>query len=84
MCTCGDTEHRKISSQGLGTALAENPIKGTGACKMERTAYHLDELDEADEFINDRIPGMPLLGFFTGTVLSLAIWGAVAFLALTV
>jgi hypothetical protein len=27
---------------------------------------------------------MPLLGFFTGTVLSLAIWGAVAFLALTV
>ena len=34
--------------------------------------------------INDRIPGMPLLGFFTGTVLSLAIWGAVAVLALTV
>ena len=51
---------------------------------MERIAYHLDELDEADEFINDRIPGMPLLGFFTGTVLSLAIWGAVAVLALTV
>ena len=33
---------------------------------MERIAYHLDELDEADELVNDRMPGMPLLGFFTG------------------
>jgi hypothetical protein len=50
---------------------------------MERTAYHLDELDEADELVNDRLPGMPLLGFLTGALLSLAIWGAVAVVALS-
>ena len=51
---------------------------------MERTAYRLEDLDEVDELTNDRIPGLPLLGFFTGTVLSLAIWLAVAVVALSV
>lgn len=51
---------------------------------MERIAYNLEELEEADELVNDRIPGMPLLGFFTGALLSLALWGAVAVVALTV
>jgi hypothetical protein len=49
---------------------------------MERLAYPIEEIEETDdELVNDRIPGMPLLGFFTGTLLSLAIWGAVAVLA---
>jgi hypothetical protein len=47
---------------------------------MERLAYPFEELDEPDELVNDRLPGMPLLGFLTGTVLSLAFWGAVAIL----
>jgi hypothetical protein len=62
---------------------------------MQRIAYHpdeldeLDELDEADELTrdelgNDRLPGMPLLGFVTGALLSLVIWGALAFVALNV
>ena len=51
---------------------------------MERLAYPIEEIDEVDELINDRIPGMPLLGFFTGAVVSLAIWGGIAFLAWSV
>jgi hypothetical protein len=51
---------------------------------MERLAYPIEEIEEADELVNDRIPGMPLLGFFTGAAVSLAIWGAVAFLAWSV
>jgi len=52
---------------------------------MQRLAYTLDDLDqETDELVNDRLPGMPLLGFFTGTVLSLAIWGAIIVLAWTI
>lgn len=51
---------------------------------MQRIAYNLDELDEADELTNDRLPGMPLVGFLTGALLSLAIWGAVAVVALSV
>jgi hypothetical protein len=47
---------------------------------MQKLAHTFEELDEADELVNDRLPGMPMLGFFTGTVLSLAIWGAVAVL----
>jgi hypothetical protein len=35
----------------------------------------------ADELALDRLPGMPLLGFFTGTFLSLGIWGVVALIA---
>jgi hypothetical protein len=49
---------------------------------MQRVANALN-LDDVDELINDRLPGMPLLGLLTGTVLSLAIWGAVALLAWT-
>ena len=51
---------------------------------MERIAYPIEDLEDADELVNDRIPGMPLLGFFTGAVVSLGIWGAVAFLAWSV
>ncbi len=52
---------------------------------MERLAYPLEEFDDTtDELANDRLPGMPLVGFLTGTVLSLAIWGAVAILAWSV
>jgi hypothetical protein len=51
---------------------------------MQRIAHHLEDLDEADELVNDRLPGMPLLGFLTGALLSLALWGAVAVVALTV
>ena len=51
---------------------------------MQRIAYHLHEIDEQDELVNDRLPGMPLLGFLTGAVLSLAIWAAVAVVALSV
>jgi hypothetical protein len=51
---------------------------------MQRVASHWEELEETDELVNDRIPGMPLLGFLTGAVLSLVIWGAVAVIAFTV
>jgi len=38
--------------------------------------YGFESIDNnTDELGFDRLPGMPLLGFFTGTVLSLAIWG---------
>jgi hypothetical protein len=50
---------------------------------MQRVAQ-VSEFDDTDELVNDRIPGLPLLGFLTGTVLSLAIWGAVAVIALAV
>jgi hypothetical protein len=42
------------------------------------------EMNEADELALDRLPGMPLLGFFTGTLLSLGIWGLVAVIAWSV
>ena len=51
---------------------------------MERVAYQIEEIDDTDELVNDRIPGMPLLGFLTGAVVSLAIWGGIAFLAWSV
>ncbi len=35
------------------------------------------ELDDADDFGIDRLPGMPMLGFLAGTVLGLGLWGAV-------
>lgn len=56
---------------------------------MQRIAYHLDdiyevdELTDADELTGDRLPGMPLLGFLTGSILSLALWGVVAVVALS-
>lgn len=50
---------------------------------MQRIAQTFD-YEDTDELGNDRIPGLPLLGFLTGTVLSLAIWGAVAFIAWTI
>ena len=48
---------------------------------MQKLAHTLEEFDDADELVNDRLPGMPLLGFLTGTVLSLAIWAAVVVIA---
>jgi hypothetical protein len=48
---------------------------------MERTAPSFDHVDETDELVNDRLPGMPLLGFLTGTVLSLGLWAGLAVLA---
>jgi len=47
---------------------------------MPRVAQSLRRYEEADELGNDRLPGMPLLGFLTGTVLSLAIWAGLAML----
>lgn len=48
---------------------------------MERIAPSFDQVDETDELVNDRLPGMPLLGFLTGTVVSLALWAGLAVLA---
>ncbi len=48
---------------------------------MERIVRSFDRMEEADELVNDRLPGMPLLGFLTGTVLSLGIWAGLAVLA---
>jgi hypothetical protein len=48
---------------------------------MEHLAHSLERMDETDELVNDRLPGMPLLGFLTGTVLSLALWAGLAVLA---
>jgi hypothetical protein len=48
---------------------------------MPRVAHTLRRHEEVDELVNDRLPGMPLLGFLTGTVLSLALWGALVMLA---
>ena len=50
---------------------------------MQRIAQTFD-FDDTDELVNDRIPGMPLLGFLSGAVLSIAIWTAVAVIAWTV
>lgn len=48
---------------------------------MPRVAHSLERYEETDELGNDRLPGMPLLGFVTGTVLSLALWAGLAMLA---
>lgn len=48
---------------------------------MQRIAHTLEGHEESDELSNDRLPGMPLLGFLTGTVLSLGIWAGLAMLA---
>jgi hypothetical protein len=45
---------------------------------MQRLANTFTRFDDADELSNDRLPGMPLVGFLTGTAVSLAMWGAVA------
>jgi hypothetical protein len=84
LCTPRDTELRKRASLDPGTALAAIKAEHRMERAMERTAYRLEDIDEVDELTNDRIPGLPLLGFFTGTVLSLAIWLAVAVVALSV
>ena len=59
------------------------PTKAEKGLAMQRIA-HPFEYEDTDELGNDRIPGLPLLGFLTGTVLSLAIWGAVAIIAWTI
>jgi hypothetical protein len=46
---------------------------------MPRIAESLERYE--DELGNDRLPGMPLLGFLAGTVLSLALWAGLAMLA---
>lgn len=48
---------------------------------MTKVAHTLERYEEVDELGNDRLPGMPLLGFLTGTVLSLALWAGLAMLA---
>jgi hypothetical protein len=48
---------------------------------MPRVAQSLKRYEDADELGNDRLPGMPLVGFLTGTILSLAIWAGLAMLA---
>ena len=48
---------------------------------MPRLANTLEHFEDKDELVNDRLPGMPLLGFLTGTVLSLMLWAAMAVLA---
>jgi hypothetical protein len=47
-------------------------------------AHGFESLGRTDESGFDRLPEMPLLGFFTGTVLSLAIWGAVVLIVYNV
>jgi hypothetical protein len=51
---------------------------------MQRIAQTFEAFEETDELVNDRLPGMPLLGFITGTVFSLVIWGFVAVIAWSV
>ena len=51
---------------------------------MQRLAYRVEELEDIDELSDDRLPGMPLVGFITGALMSLVIWGAVAVVALSV
>jgi hypothetical protein len=51
---------------------------------MQRVAHTFEAFDEPDELANDRLPGMPMLGFFAGTVLSLAIWSVVVLVAWSV
>ncbi|MEO8602054.1 MAG: hypothetical protein ABI629_05705 [bacterium] len=46
---------------------------------MEHLA-HIQRIDRTDELVNDRLPGMPLLGFLTGTIFSLAMWAGLAVL----
>jgi len=48
---------------------------------VEHLSHSVGRLDGTDELVNDRLPGMPLLGFLTGTVLSLALWAGLAVLA---
>ena len=57
-------------------------VKGRAFPKMQRIASAIN-VEEVDELVNDRLPGMPLLGLLTGTLLSLALWGAVAIIAWT-
>ena len=49
---------------------------------MQRVANAMN-VEEVDELVNDRLPGMPFVGLLMGTVLSLALWGAVAIIAWT-
>jgi hypothetical protein len=51
---------------------------------MQELANTLERFDDADELSNDRLPGMPLLGFLTGALFGLVMWGAVAMLVWTV
>ena len=48
---------------------------------MTTHAAHGYESGGMDELGLDRLPGMPLLGFFVGTVFSLAIWGTFLLIA---
>jgi hypothetical protein len=43
--------------------------------------HGFESVGGADELGLDRLPGMPLLGFLAGTVLSLAIWGTFVLIA---
>jgi hypothetical protein len=45
---------------------------------MSHAAQRVEPLDELNL---DRLPGMPLLGFIAGTLLSLSIWGTVVLVA---
>jgi len=49
-----------------------------------RAIVIIDEIDDAgeeDDMRLDRLPGMPLLGFFTGASISLALWGLLGWVA---
>jgi hypothetical protein len=48
---------------------------------MPKVAHSLRRYEDSDELGNDRLPGMPLLGFLTGAVFSLAMWAGLAMLA---
>jgi hypothetical protein len=41
---------------------------------IEQIGPRIEPLGEEDELRCDRVPGMPLVGFFTGSVFSLGIW----------
>ena len=39
------------------------------------------DVDAEDELRFDRLPGMPLVGFFTGAAISMALWGMLGYIA---
>ena len=46
-----------------------------------KRVYGFGYFNNRDELLNDRLPGMPLVGFVAGTICSMAIWGAIAIVA---
>jgi hypothetical protein len=65
--------------RGTLVASSEKQLSFEGI--MTTHVAHGYESGGMDELGLDRLPGMPLLGFFVGTVFSLAIWGTFLLIA---